>query len=273
MPVTTRMYRACQETRWFVFVRSSMPSRQRGHLRRRPSLVIGRPRPSSVVHRRPCRPSLSRRRRCRCRHRNGTANWPSQGMTTSSCILVLRSSWGGVAVAVRARRSSVKVGVTGSGHTPVLGGGRSTHPARPSLPSLDHHPSSPSSSLLSSDRRPSSPSSDRRPSSPSSDRRPSSPSSDRRPSSPSSDRCPSSPSSDRCPSSPSSDHRPSSPSSSPPSSEQPGEWARADVDGAVSRRRCPLSGGARCVHRCHCPNHRRPSHRHPSGPSLVVVAI
>ena len=121
-------------------------------------------------------------------------------MTTSSCILVSRSSWGGVAVAVRAHRSSVKVGITGSGHAPVPGSGRSTNLARPSPPSSDRHPSSPSSSL--------------------------------------------------------------------PSLERPGEWARADVDGAVSRRRHPLSGGARRVRR-----RRRPSHRRPSGPSLLVVAI
>ena len=56
--------------------------------------VIGRPRPcvvrpwsSIVVIVVGRRPSSLRPRRHRHRHRNGTAHWPSLGMTTSSCVL------------------------------------------------------------------------------------------------------------------------------------------------------------------------------------------
>ena len=115
----------------------------------------------------------------RCHHWNGTANWPSLGMTMSLCIvhvsiLVLPSLWGSVAVAVQMHHLSVWVGVRESGHAPVPGGGCTTNPAR-TLSTIVHRHHCCPLLLLSL------------------------------------------------------------------SSEQPGHWARADMEGVISHCHCPLS--------------------------------
>ena len=117
---------------------------------RRPSSVFCRrcpSSPSSVLHR--CRRrrrlssssvlvvlvvvrrrSLSGSHRRRRRHRNRTANWPSPGMTTSSCGVRVGRPRVALVVGRRGCCCAVQVGVRGSGHAPVPGGGRTTNPAR-----------------------------------------------------------------------------------------------------------------------------------------------